>query len=46
MGLLPIRLYPEEVLRQECRPVETFDEKLAKLIGDMVAKIVIYRASI
>ena len=36
MGLLPIRLYPEEVLRQECRPVEAFDDDLTKLIGDMV----------
>ena len=34
--MLPIRLYPEDVLRQECRPVEAFDENLAKLIGDMV----------
>jgi len=36
VGLLPIRLYPEEVLRQECRAVEAFDEDLVKLIGNMV----------
>lgn len=36
MGLLPIRLYPEEVLRQECRAVERFDKDLAGLVADMV----------
>ncbi len=36
MALLPIRLYPDPVLREKCSPVETFDEELRKLAGDMV----------
>jgi len=36
VALLPIRLYPEEILRQECRDVESFDEDLVTLVGDMV----------
>jgi peptide deformylase len=36
MAVLPIRLYPDEVLRLECRPVERFDEGLRKLASDMV----------
>jgi len=36
MALLPIRLYPDEVLRRECRPVEAFDAELETLARDMV----------
>jgi peptide deformylase len=36
MALLPIRLYPDPVLRQRAAPVETFDEELARLVEDMV----------
>lgn len=36
MALLPIRLYPDEVLRRACRPVERFDEALRQLTQDMV----------
>jgi peptide deformylase len=36
VALLPIRLYPDEVLRRECRPVESFDGSLRRLAGDMV----------
>jgi peptide deformylase len=37
MSLLPIRIYPDPVLRVRCRDVETFDETLARLVDDMVA---------
>jgi peptide deformylase len=36
MSLLPIRIYPDPVLRVRCRDVETFDESLASLVADMV----------
>jgi peptide deformylase len=36
MSLLPIRIYPDPVLRVRSRPVETFDEALARLVMDMV----------
>ncbi|MDH3404698.1 MAG: peptide deformylase [Acidobacteriota bacterium] len=36
MALLPIRLYPDEVLRRECRAVESFGAELRALAGDMV----------
>ena len=36
MSLLPIRLYPDPILRVRCRDVETFDESLASLVSDMV----------
>ena len=36
MPILPIRLYPDPVLRVECPPVETFDEALQELANDMV----------
>ncbi len=37
MAILPIRIYPDPVLRVRCKPVDEFDEALAKLIEDMVA---------
>ena len=36
MSLLPIRIYPDPVLRVECREVSTFDQELARLVSDMV----------
>jgi len=36
MSLLPIRIYPDPVLRARSRAVETFDEALARLVADMV----------
>jgi peptide deformylase len=36
MPLLPIRIYPDPVLRVRCREIETFDESLANLVADMV----------
>lgn len=36
MAILPIRIYPDPILRETCRPVETFDDELATLADDMV----------
>ena len=36
MALLPIRQYPDPVLRRECPPVESFDDELRRLAADMV----------
>lgn len=36
MAILPIRIYPDPVLRVECPPVETFDDALCQLASDMV----------
>ena len=36
MALLPIRIYPDPVLRQRCTEVDSFDADLEKLIEDMV----------
>lgn len=36
MAILPIRIYPDPVLRAKCRPVTVFDEALARLAADMV----------
>lgn len=36
MALLPIRIYPDPVLRARCREIETFDDRLRKLAADMV----------
>lgn len=33
---MPIRVYPDEVLRRECAAVEEFDDDLRRLVGDMV----------
>lgn len=35
MALLPIRIYPDPVLRVKCPPVERFDEELRTLVEDM-----------
>ncbi len=35
MAILPIRIYPDPVLRAKCRPVEQFDAGLRKLAADM-----------
>jgi peptide deformylase len=36
MSLLPIRLYPDPVLRVRCPEVESFDDELRRLAADMV----------
>lgn len=36
MAVLPIRIYPDPVLRAKCAPVERFDDELQALAGDMV----------
>ncbi|MEM9292300.1 MAG: peptide deformylase [Acidobacteriota bacterium] len=36
MAILPIRHYPDPVLRVNCSAVETFDDELAKLAQDMI----------
>ncbi len=37
MATRRIRLFPDPILRVECRAVERFDEDLARLVADMVA---------
>ena len=36
MAILPIRIYPDPVLRVRCPRVETFDESLRQLVRDLV----------
>ena len=36
MAILPIRLYPDPVLRVRCPEVEVFDDELRQLVDDMV----------
>ena len=36
MAILPIRVYPDPVLRVRCEPVEVFDAELERLAHDMV----------
>lgn len=36
MAIRPIRIYPDPVLRVQCRAVTAFDESLRKLVADMV----------
>jgi peptide deformylase len=36
MAVLPIRVYPDPVLRVRCAEVEVFDEELRTLVADMV----------
>lgn len=36
MALLPIRIYPDPVLREVCPPVERFDDQLRRLSADMI----------
>ena len=36
MAVLPIRIYPDPVLRVKCREVTEFDDRLRKLIRDMI----------
>jgi peptide deformylase len=36
MSILPIRIYPDPVLRVKCRRIEQFDAGLRKLAADMV----------
>ncbi|HSM51474.1 MAG TPA: peptide deformylase [Thermoanaerobaculia bacterium] len=39
MGVRPIVLYPDPILRQRCRAVDRFDEGLRRLAGEMVATL-------
>lgn len=39
MAILPIRLYPDPVLRVKCPPVERFDDELRDLAADMVETV-------
>lgn len=36
MAVLPIRVYPDPVLRVRCAEVESFDAELGRLVADMV----------
>jgi peptide deformylase len=36
MAILPIRIYPDPVLRVKCPPVERFDAELGRLAAEMV----------
>ncbi len=36
MAILPIRVYPDPVLRVRCRVVESFDDELRRLVSDMI----------
>lgn len=36
MAILPIRVYPDPVLRVRCSKVESFDRELRRLVSDMV----------
>jgi peptide deformylase len=36
MAVLPIRIYPDPVLRVDCRPVSDFGPELRKLAADMI----------
>ena len=36
MAVLPIRIYPDPVLRVKCREVTEFDDRLRKLVRDMI----------
>lgn len=40
MAVLPIRLFPDPVLRARCATVEVFDDSLARLARDMVETMV------
>jgi peptide deformylase len=37
MAVLPIRIYPDPVLRRRCAAVEEFDDELRRLAADMIA---------
>jgi peptide deformylase len=40
MAILPIRIYPDPVLRVKCREVTEFDARLKKLAADMVETMI------
>lgn len=40
MAILPIRIYPDPVLRERAAEVERFDAELARLVADMVETMV------
>ncbi len=39
MAILPIRVYPDPVLRARCREVESFDDELRRLAADMIETV-------
>ena len=39
MTVLPIRIFPDDVLREDCAPVEDFDDELRRLVEDMVETV-------
>lgn len=39
MTVLPIRIFPDDVLRQRCPEVEDFDDPLRRLVEDMVETV-------
>lgn len=36
MTVLPIRIFPDDVLRQECATIDRFDDELRRLVDDLV----------
>ena len=40
MAILPIRIYPDPVLRVRCAPVEAFDDALSRLVENMVETMI------
>ena len=36
MAIRPIRLFPDPLLSQECKPVEDFDQSLMKILQDLI----------
>jgi len=43
MAIRPVRIFGDPVLRQKASPVESFDEPLAQLVGDMFETMHAYR---
>ena len=39
MTVLPIRIFPDDVLREDCAPVESFDDALRELVADMLETV-------
>ncbi|HET9325240.1 MAG TPA: peptide deformylase [Candidatus Eisenbacteria bacterium] len=43
MAIRPVRIYGDPVLREKARPIDTFDEPLARLVEDMFETMRAYR---
>ncbi len=39
MAQLEIRIYPDPILREKCRPVEEIDDQVLRLIADMIETV-------